>query len=465
MNKKQKGISIRLLTLVFAIITGFFSISLALLSCSVYKRFSQIQSSINKFFICQESSNTINDSARYLTEKARLFVITRKPEYAQEYLEEKDIKKRREKALEQLQKVCGTDDIAYKRIQTAQDQAENLVSIELYAIKLVYEGCKNFGETPPETLNAIQLREVDKTLSSENLCKLAKDTLFSSGYLIYKRRVEENCKETIKSIQEKITNELNINSGSMDRELEISRRLLMALFAVLVLMFSSFEILVLKVLGKFTGAIKKDERLQVKGAAELKYLAETYNGIYEIKAKNEKELLFDAEYDALTGILNRRAYSQICKKCAEEKDRIALILIDMDNFKNINDTYGHTGGDLALKELAKILKSTFRRSDYVCRIGGDEFVAVLRGVREKPDEAIIKKIRYVNESISKISGEIRHVSISAGAAVSDEGYTPELYKKADQALYYVKQHGRGGCKIYDETCPQLLSKEEKQHVD
>ncbi len=461
MNKKQKGISIRLLTLVFAIITGFFSVSLALLSCSVYKRFSQIQSSINKFFICQESSNTIKDSARYLTEKARLFVITHKAEYAQAYLEEKDIKKRREKALEQLQKVCGTDDLAYKRIQTAQDQAENLVRIELYAIKLVYEGCANLLGNTPEALNTVQLREVDKNLSSENLCRLAKETLFGDGYSIYQKRVEENCKETVKRIQEKITNELNINSDSMERELKNARKLLLALFAVLVLLFLSFDILVLKVLGKFTGAIKKDERLQVKGASELKYLAETYNGIYEIKARNEKELLFDAEYDALTGILNRRAYSQICKKCAEEKDRIALILIDMDNFKNINDTYGHTGGDIALKELAKILKATFRRSDYVCRIGGDEFVAILRGVRAKPDEAIIKKIRYVNESISEISGGIRHVSISAGAAVSDEGYTPELYKKADRALYYVKQHGRSSCKIYDETCPQLLSKEEK----
>ena len=199
----------------------------------------------------------------------------------------------------------------------------------------------------------------------------------------------------------------------------------------------------------------------MQGAAELKYLAETYNEIYEIKARNEKELLFDAEYDALTGILNRRAYEQICKKCAEEKDHIALLLIDMDNFKNINDTYGHAGGDTALKELAKILKSTFRRSDYVCRIGGDEFAAILRGLKAKPDDAIVKKIRYVNEVVSEIAGGIRHVSISVGAAISDEGYTPELYEKADKALYYVKQHGRSGCKIYDETCEETIKEDKK----
>lgn len=461
MKSTQKGISIRLLTLIFAIITGTFFAALVLLSFSVYKRFCLVQTSIDKFFVCQESSNTIKDSAGYLTEQARLFVITHNPEYAKAYLEEKDVKKRREKALEQLQKACGTDDLAYQRIQIAQGQAENLVSIEIYAIKLVYEGCKTLADDTPESITSVKLRDVDQNLSSDELCKLAKNTLFGDGYLIYQRRVNENCNQTIKSIQEEISNNLKINSDSLDKNLKLSRWLLISLFVILVLLFIFFEVLVLRILKKFTNSIEKDERLQVQGAAELKYLAETYNGIYEIKARNEKELLFDAEYDALTGILNRRAYEQICKKCAEEKDHIALLLIDMDNFKNINDTYGHAGGDTALKELAKILKSTFRRSDYVCRIGGDEFAAILRGLKAKPDEAIVKKIRYVNEVISEITGGIRHVSISVGAAISDEGYTPELYEKADKALYYVKQHGRSGCKIYDETCEETIKEDKK----
>lgn len=450
MFKKQKGLSIRFLTFAFAIIT--------LLVFAVLFRadnkFALLNSSINKFLVCQDSSRVIKDSVNYLAEQSRLFVLTRNTAYAESFLNEKDVKKSREKALEQLGEICSEDELAYQRLRVAQNQADNLISIEVYAIRLIYESLKDESVKIPESIESVKLREIDENLSKEKLQKYAFDMLLGDGYLLYKQRVDDNCNLAVESMENEIKDELKINSATLEENLKFEHILQILLFAFSTVIFIFLNVLVLHVLKEFTKAIQKNERLPFKGAAELKFFAETYNSIYEIKKKNEKNLIFDAEYDALTGILNRRAYNQICKKCAEEKGKIALILIDLDNFKNINDTYGHSGGDTALKEVARLLRENFKSDDYVCRIGGDEFAVIMKEVKAKAGEAILRKIRSINELLAGIK-ELSNVSVSAGAALSDEGYSKDLYEKADKALYYVKDHGRSGCKIYSADCEKI----------
>ena len=153
-------------------------------------------------------------------------------------------------------------------------------------------------------------------------------------------------------------------------------------------------------------------------------------------------------YDALTGILNRRAFDQICQNSAEKKQNIALLLIDLDNFKYINDNYGHAGGDTVLKELARTLSDAFRKEDYIARIGGDEFAAILPDFNPEAANIIKSKIAAVNESLSHMKDGIKPVSISVGAAFSTIGFNDELYKNADKALYVVKEKGKRGCEVY-----------------
>jgi diguanylate cyclase (GGDEF)-like protein len=216
-----------------------------------------------------------------------------------------------------------------------------------------------------------------------------------------------------------------------------------------ILIFVVLAFLVLNPLKKFQASIKKDEKLKPVGSSEFRKLAMAYNEIYDMKAKTERHLLIKAEYDALTGILNRRAFDQICQTSAEKKQKIALLLVDLDNFKAINDTYGHSGGDTVLKELARILVATFRKDDYVSRIGGDEFAVVLPDFKMDSTTRIVEKIKIVNEELSHMKDDIHPVSISVGVALSDDGYSQELFDKADKALYAVKSNGRKGCRIYD----------------
>ena len=119
----------------------------------------------------------------------------------------------------------------------------------------------------------------------------------------------------------------------------------------------------------------------------------------------------------------------------------------MDNFKNVNDTYGHLGGDNALKSLAAALSETFRDTDYVARVGGDEFAAILPNCDASAANAIKKKIERINKRLSQLAEHF--VSVSVGVAFSDNGFSKELYDKADKALYMVKERGKRGCEVYE----------------
>lgn len=443
------GINIQTLNLFFIILTAIVFCFILVISATVNNRFHAVENAIDKFIVCEQSSELIKESTNYLTDQARLFVVTHKEIYALAYLDEINHTKRQQTALEKLEKVCSEKDLALQRLKIALEQANSLISMELYAIRLAYK--LKGGENIPDQIKAIQIRAIDENIQREKLHETAINNLFGEGYLIYKTRINENCKLTIAAIEQQIKNELNINANELGSNIRKLRLLFFVLLIINVILFIAFTYLVILPLERFKTSIAKDEKLNIIGSLECKHLAESYNEIYELKAKNEKSLLKKAEYDALTGILNRRAFDQICSTSSEKQYPIALLLIDMDNFKYINDNFGHSGGDIALKELARILTETFRAEDYIARIGGDEFAAILPNCTVKASRIIKKKILAVNEKLLNIQDNIKPVSISVGVAFSEKGFTEDLFKKADKALYIVKEKGKRGCEIYEEN--------------
>ena len=449
-TEKISGININLLTTFFIAITAIVFFFVLFISNGVMKRFNAVEDAIDKFIICEQSSKVIKDSANFLTEQARLFILNNNSAYAEAYLKEKNVTQRRVQAFNELRNVCSEQDLAYQRLQIAIDQSESLIDLETYAIKLGYESKKDIIKSIPDEIAQMEIRATDKKLSPEEMESAAIDMLFGEGYLIYRTRVNENCNLTVSSIEDEIQRKLRINSTDLGDYLQRLRFLFFVLLAITAFIFFAMAYFVLHPLKNFLNSIQKDEKLNVIGSTEFKYLAKTYNEIYDVKAKNEKKLIIKAEYDGLTGILNRRAFDNICQNSAEQKKPIALLLIDMDNFKNINDTYGHAGGDTALKELARILKNPFRKDDYGARIGGDEFAAILPDYKILSNETIMRKIASVNEQLSNMKDGIKPVSVSVGAAFSAIGYTEDLYKKADKALYHMKELGKRGCQFYTE---------------
>lgn len=166
-------------------------------------------------------------------------------------------------------------------------------------------------------------------------------------------------------------------------------------------------------------------------------------------AKLHAEIEKLAMTDGLTGLFNHRIFqekmSEELKRLNRFSEPISLILTDIDYFKKVNDTYGHPVGDIVLKSVSKIIKTTIRDIDIPARYGGEEFAAVLPGTDGKGAKNIAERLRkaVMNTSFSADSRPFK-VTISIGIATSphDAKTKEELIEKADQALYHAKHNGR-----------------------
>lgn len=178
--------------------------------------------------------------------------------------------------------------------------------------------------------------------------------------------------------------------------------------------------------------------------------------VRDIDDKKRKELYLEerAVVDPLTKAYNRSAGRQYIMKALSEMspgETSVFMLLDLDHFKQLNDTLGHMCGDEALKDVAEILKSHFRRYDIVCRLGGDEFVVFIQRIPLEVLDRVLTSLLKKMELAYEREGVKVAITISAGIAlVPEHGSTfEELYEKADRALYQVKNTTRNAYKIYE----------------
>ncbi|MYM22899.1 EAL domain-containing protein [Duganella sp. FT135W] len=172
------------------------------------------------------------------------------------------------------------------------------------------------------------------------------------------------------------------------------------------------------------------------------------------KKKASEELIWrQANFDALTGLPNRRMFHEHLRQEMKKTDRshlpMALVFVDLDYFKEINDTLGHDKGDLLLKEVATRLSSSVRSTDTVARLGGDEFTVILSELRNAGDvvrtaQEILKKMSTPFQLGDAVDKQVAHISSSIGITLyPEDGKDAEtLIKNADQAMYVAKQQGR-----------------------
>ncbi len=159
------------------------------------------------------------------------------------------------------------------------------------------------------------------------------------------------------------------------------------------------------------------------------------------------QLKYQASMDALTGLMNRSAMEEYMKDRLSDRlpdDMIVMLIIDLDDFKHINDTYGHPCGDKALTEVAQLLKHLFRKGDGIGRIGGDEFMVVFSLKQNLP--AVKKKLEKLAGSAPSFLWDSAHIQLhfSIGAAICENDSYEQLYERADRALYETKQCCKGG---------------------
>ena len=186
------------------------------------------------------------------------------------------------------------------------------------------------------------------------------------------------------------------------------------------------------------------------------------------RKKTEEEIKFLAYHDALSGLPNRKSFylrledsivqsqGQAGKKRRPVAQKWALLFLDVDRFKFVNDTLGHELGDLLLREIAARLQQSVRKSDYIFRLGGDEFTIILNAMHEVTDIAkVAQKIREEIAAPCVIQGHEIYVTASIGISLypDDGAEVEELVKKADMAMYAAKE-GKEGFRFFTEEMNQ-----------
>lgn len=177
-----------------------------------------------------------------------------------------------------------------------------------------------------------------------------------------------------------------------------------------------------------------------------------------------RESLFEkiSQIDPLTELYNRRFFNEKVTALQQNEQSYIIILLDLDHFKTINDTYGHHVGDTALVHIAQTLSKTVRKTDIVARYGGEEFILLLPEITVTQAFEIAEKCRNIiaSQALQFTDGQCIHITASFGIGVSSSELSiDQAIYYADQALYHAKQSGRNQVQLYDGSSFQSFQSE------
>jgi len=299
----------------------------------------------------------------------------------------------------------------------------------------------------PDEVASFALPAEEARMSSAEMKAKAAGLVFGAEYLDYKNRIRDYVTACAQELIETSGAEKVQIRTRMDR-LMTAQGILLALLVVAMIGEVAFITLQIRIpLARMVEKMRRQAEAEPMGAAELRFVTQTYNDILEVNRQAHRQLSYEASHDQLTGLMNRYAYELFMSRA--DTDHIALMIVDVDELKHINDTYGHDVGDRALKRVAEVLQQSFRSVDAVCRLGGDEFVVVMTRANSSMRQLVANKIARANSLLQNPKDGLPKVSVSVGVAFSDRADPQgDIFKDADTALYEMKKKGRCGCVIY-----------------
>lgn len=445
----MRRVHVQTVSFVNIAITIALGIACAVLFWQGRAQFDVLQQATEAYISCENDAQQMQDRSDYLTEQARLVTMTAKPEYIDNYFSMANSNEQFDEAFADLKsRFEGTD--AYDSLRTAMDESNELMNTEFYAMRLICEA-NDIDPSPWPEIASCQISDEDSRTSHDSMIYEAQNLVSDSKYQEAKDSINRNTNDCIAKVTE-------ATMGSQSRATSVFDGIYSAIGACvaiyIALALAICELArrtVVKPLLNFGNSIKTNQLFPVQGAGELQVLAETYNRVFTENEATHMIVKHQAEHDPLTDLLNRGSFDKALKLHDDGKHDFALILADIDQFKSVNDTYGHAVGDQVLKRVSSLLQVAFRSTDFVCRIGGDEFAVVMVDVNSALQYTIQEKIDFVNKELSKPIDGMPQVSVSAGAAFADRPNPGDsIYKDADDALYHTKENGRGGCSYYGE---------------
>ncbi len=445
---KRHGLQLKTTSYFFVILAFLAAVSLFAADLAVTRGFQRMERASEQNLVAQMAAANMETVSDYLTDRVRCFVITGDLDYLKDFFEEVETTRRRDQALADLERLLeDSNSSAYSSLASALELSNELVEREYLAMRLMLEtGDYDMTRVPGQIADIVLSRE-DKALSEAELRQKAQDLVFDSSYMHAKERIRENVSSCTRELIHISSQELEQASARMAVLVHIQTAITVVFLLIVLLMVVFIYTQVRRPLTRMVERMQQQRTIPPTGAEELQFVTRTYNSILRENQTARERLRHEASHDALTGLLNRGAYEMMLTTV--DMDHLALILVDVDYFKMVNDTYGHDVGDRVLKRVAKVLKSSFRSVDIICRIGGDEFVVLMTRVNSSMRDLVINKIRNANEQLLHPKDDLPPVSLSVGVAFSDrKNPQGDIFKDADIALYRIKVAGKCGCEVY-----------------
>lgn len=442
---KAEGISLRFIHSTLVIIALLVSWFLIYSTFRLSVTFLDVTDATDQYIEMHKAASEMMDATDYLVEMVQRYTLDGNSVYLHNYFEEAFESRRREAAIEKMS-VYDEEKEAVAQLQKALEASAELMERDYYAMRLVIEAT---GYSPiPEPLLDIELRPEHKPLSAWEKKAAAQHMVSDETYYRKMDRIRADMKESLTKLEE-MTRNVQIKSAAYMRSGLRGVRVVTIIQAIAIFLMTwlTARLGITPVL-KAVDKIREDSPIPVTGANEFRYLASAYNRMYEAYKSSVANLNYKASHDELTKVYNRAGYDLLLSGL--DLRSTSILLLDVDLFKSVNDTYGHEVGDKVLQKVATAITKVFRADDYVCRIGGDEFVAIMLHANRAHKSLIDDKVRRINDALGDTSDGLPAVSVSAGAAFGDESKSPEqLFENADAALYETKRKGRKGVSFYE----------------
>lgn len=448
-----KGFRIQSLSLWLVAFTLIISVLIGIGIVQVMKDYYELAQRTREYVFAQEDARDLLFGSNYLTDQARLYAVTKDHVYAEAYFTEVHETRRRDLALEALEvHLRERNEDALNTSKEAMELSNALMVLEIHSMKLAaLSAGEDMGSLARE-IQDYQLTEEELSWTAQQQADASMELVFGEEYRTMKGQIEAKMSDVTRSVIEICERDQAESEGTMKNAL--IRQSIYTVLVVILVIFSyiMIAVLILRPIRIYVNCIKNNNFLEITGAYEFKYLAATYNNVYEMTMEQQNMLRKKAERDALTGLLNRQAFEQLKSQLRISSEPLAFLIIDVDVFKSINDNYGHDVGDQALIKVARLLDENFRKVDYVLRIGGDEFAVIMEKTGPDKKPIIRSKIEAINEILQHPEDEavFPKYSVSVGIAFSEKGFSDDLFQQTDQALYHTKENGRCGYTFYDE---------------
>lgn len=436
-SRKYKAISIRTFGIIMIIVAFIMAYILQLSIHNIKVASQQIEEYTNIYIDGQISLMATKSDSDSMIERIRSFVATGNEEFLEDYIRNLIDEETRSATFEEtIEKLKGIN--SYERLLNAKERIGDMIDLEMHATKLAVSGYGIDETKYADVLSLPELSDEEEKLSAAEKIAMANDLLLNSDYQKIRKSFVEDIQSCINELSE-ITSQYRESNHATIERMQNRQRIEVTISLILVILdVVTFWIFIVRPLSRNTKHIDQRELLEVKGLEEVQIMADAYNRMYERVERDKQKLSYEASHDSLTGLLNRNAYNFRLREL-EDKD-FCFILLDVDDFKGFNDTFGHDMGDRVLQKISRVLVSNVRSEDLVFRLGGDEFAIVLQGARKENIDVIENKMEKIRSDLLQKDENTPEIRISLGATFSSRQLDIDrIYKEADIALYRAKE--------------------------